>query len=192
MKSAYKHISFLSIAAISLVLLTTTVFAIGKPKDVDAQGQSLGHPNSSITRDTDGRLRACQAHEDAIKRRLTHLTNLVTNMETKFDAIATRVENYYTNKVVPRGKTVANYNTLVSDIQTQKTNVQTALKKAQTDANSFSCTSGSPKAQLTQFREDMQAVKEALKDYRTSIKNLIVAVHSVTGRANSEGSPKPT
>lgn len=190
MKNLHKRISFIGISLVSLVLLTNTTFAVGKPQDVGAQGQGLGHPNIPIT-PGEGRMKACEARVDAIKNRMTHLTELATNMETKFDAIAQRVENYYNNKVVPSGKTVANYNTLVSDIQTQKNNVKTALTKAQTDASNFSCTSGTPKAQMMQFREDMQSVKQALKSYRTSIKNLIVAVHSVTGSEESE-SPKPT
>jgi hypothetical protein len=114
-------------------------------------------------------------------------------MEEKFDSIAKRVEDYYNSKVVPGGKTVADYVSLVTNINTNKTVVQTALTKTQNDANSFDCT-GNPKDQLMRFREDMQSVKKALKDYRTSIKNLIVAVHSVTGVQNSEPSvsPKPT
>ncbi len=114
-------------------------------------------------------------------------------MEEKFDVIAKRVEDYYTSKVVPSGKTVANYASLVADIQTKKGAVQTALTQAQTNAASFACTSDDPKGQMTQFKDDMRTVKAALKDYRTSIKNLIVAVRSVTGEAErSNISPKPT
>ncbi len=168
------------------LLIVTPALAIGKPQDVGT------HPNiTAQANQQNGVTRACQTRENAIKTRSTHLVNLVTTMESKFDAIATRVEDYYANKVAPSGKTVSNYNTLVSDIQTKKTAIQTALTTAQNDATSFTCTSTNPKGQLTQFRDDMQAVKSVLKDYRTSIKNLIVAVHSVTGTENSE-SPKPT
>lgn len=136
---------------------------------------------------TQARLRACQAKENAIRNRAKHLGDLATTMEKTFDAIAKRVEDYYTTKVVPSGKTVAGYDSLVGDIATKKTAVQTALTKAQTDAEGFACDSTDPKGQLTQFREDMQAVKSALKDYRTSIKNLIVAVRSVTGAPTPTG-----
>lgn len=129
-----------------------------------------------------GKLQSCQARENAIKTRSTHLVQLVTNMESKFDAIAKRIEDYYTSKAVPSGKTVANYDSLVSDIQTKKATIQAALTQVQNDASSFSCTGSDPKTQMTQFRKDMQAVMKALKDYRTSIKNLIVAVHSVIGQ----------
>ena len=115
-------------------------------------------------------------------------------MEDKFDKHAQRVEEYYTSKVLPSSKTVAGYDSLVADIQAKKTAVTTAISTAQNDANKFSCTGDDPKGHLTQFRKDMQAVKKALKDYRTSIKNLIVAVRSVTGATEREnkGSPKPT
>lgn len=140
-----------------------------------------------------GKLRSCQARENAIKQRMISLTRLVTNMESKFDSIATRVEKYYTTKVVPSGKTVAGYDGLVADIATKKAAVQTALSTAQSDVNSFSCKSSDPKSQLQTFRVDMQNVKSALKDYRTSIKNLIVAVRSLTGVMEREStkSPKP-
>lgn len=168
-----KLIKFLLAILFSILLGTTPVFAA--PAD---------HPNiAASTSAQNGKLQSCQARENAIKQRSSQLVRLVTNMESKFDSIASRVENYYISKVVPSGRTVSNYNNLVSDIQTKKAAVSTNLDKAKSDANAFSCTSGSPKAQMTQFRVDMQTVKSALKDYRTSIKNLIVAVHSVTGES---------
>ncbi len=138
----------------------------------------------------DKRLKFCQNHEGEIKIRLVSLGNLVANMLGKFDAIAQRVEDYYNNKVVPSGKTVPNYSTLVADIASKKAAVQTALTAAQSDVAGFTCTSDNPKGQLTQYRTDMQTVKKALQDYRTSIKNLIVAVRSVVGE--TENSPKPS
>lgn len=154
-----------------------------------AQDGLRGTPNPSFSPfPTEGRLKSCQARENAVKNRLSSLIRLVTNMEGKFDAIALRVENFYKNKVVPSGKTVPNYDSLVADIATQKTNVQSALTKAQNDMSSFSCTADSPKALLNQFRIDMQNVKAALKNYRTSIKNLIVAVRTVV----EGGSPEPS
>lgn len=130
------------------------------------------------TRLQDAKLKACQAREAGITNRSVHLGQLVTTMEVKFDTIATRVEEYYTTKVVPGGKTVANYDSLVADTQTKKATVQVAVTKAQADVAGFSCTGENPKGQMMTFRVDMQGVKQALKDYRTSIKDLIVAVRS--------------
>ncbi len=123
-------------------------------------------------------LRSCQAREAAVKNRMDSLVRMATNMMQKFDSIATRVKDFYINKVVPSGKTVSNYNSLVTDIDAKKAVVQTDLTAAQSMVNAFACTADDPKGLLTQFRMDIQKVKADLKNYRTAIKNLIVAVHS--------------
>lgn len=137
----------------------------------------------------EGRMTACQAKAASIKKRMTHLVALAEGMEDKFDAHVERIKDYYTNKLVPSGKTVENYDELLSNVKTQEEVVEEALEVAEADAEAFSCTSGNPKEQARKFREDMQAVKKELKVYRTTIKDLIVAVRSVAGE---ESSPKPT
>lgn len=185
MNNLLRCAAYLTIPVVLSGTLVTSVLAEEKPFGVGM------HPN--VASDASGSTRACQAREGVIKTRLTHLVSLATNMEAKFDAIAGRVENYYTTKVVPSGKTVSNYNSLLTDIQNKKASVFAVLTKAKTDANNFTCTNVKPKDQLTQFREDMQQTKSALKDYRTSIKNLIVAVHSAAGtHASESASPKPS
>ncbi len=134
------------------------------------------------------RLRSCEARQDAVKNRMSSLVKFATNMEDKFDSIATRVEDFYTNKVLPTGKVVSNYDTLVKDISTKKDVVNTDIVSAQAKVDAFSCTGDDPKGLLTQFRLDMQKVKGDLKNYRTSIKNLIVAVKPLA----PTGSPKPS
>jgi len=132
------------------------------------------------------RLKFCENHEDEIDNRLTSLGNLVAMMLGKFDAISARVQEFYTAKVVPSGKTVTNYALLISDIEAKRTAVETALANSHKDVADFSCTGENPKGQIRLFRTDMQLVKRALQDYRTSIKNLIVAIKSATS------SPVPT
>lgn len=148
-----------------LGIFVPSVLAVGMP--VQAQGRL-----------TAARLKACQARENAIKTRSQHLNQLVTTMEEKFDAIAARVEEYYTTKAVPNGKIIANYDALVADIAAKKTAVQTALTKAQNDIAGFRCDINDPKSQMVTYRNDMKGVIQELKDYRTSIKDLIVAVRS--------------
>lgn len=174
--------------ALSLsLMLASSVFA-AKPSHIATQSNTPRNGSES------GKMKACQAREASIKTRMSHLAQLAQMMQKKFDQHVTEVEKYYTNKVVPFGKTVSNYDSLVTEVQTKKAAVQTALNKAQADVNNFNCSQVNPKAQVTQFRQDMQAVKKALKDFRTSIKNLIVAVHSVKGVENKEGthSSKPS
>lgn len=181
---------------ISVISVSFLIFGLLSSSSVGAvslppQALNKNVSPSAMARLENGQLKACQAREVAIKKRSDQLVALATNMESKFDSIAKRVEDYYTTTVIPSGKSVANYDALVSDIQSKKSAVSTALATAQSDVSSFSCVSDDPKTEMTKFRTDMQAVKSALKDFRTSIKNLIVAVHSVTGTENKE-TPEPT
>lgn len=207
MRKNLQKLSVVSITAVSLSLLfTTATFAIGtsnRPANTGSgsAAQNTTHqpsarpslPSQATARLEGAKLQACQARENATKTRSKRLTRLATTMQEKFDAIAKRVEDYYTTKVVPSGKTVSNYDSLVADIQTKKNAVQTALTNAQSDLSGFSCTDNNPKAMITKFNEDMKAVKSALREYRMSVKNLIVGVHSVTGQENrTNPSNKPS
>lgn len=186
LKHMFKKLPAALIALSLSLVLASSVFA-AKPQGVATGSNRITQGSES------GSIHACQARENNVKTRMAHLTQLAKMMQEKFDQHVMRVENYYTNKVLPSGKTVANYDSLVGDIQAKKALVQAALTTAQTDVTQFNCSQVNPKAQVTQFKQDMQAVKKALKNYRISIKNLIVSVHSVTGAQNREGtgSSKP-
>ena len=203
MKNSVKLRFFIPLGVLLLLIVfVPSVLAVGKPDSI-GKPEGAGRNVTAIQEEkrqqtqvrlTEAKLKACQAREKAIKKRTEQLMKLATTMQEKFDAIAERVKEYYTSKVVPSGKTVANYDSLVADIQFKKEAVQTVLVTAQENAGSFACDGNDPKGQLAQFKDDMRAVKSALKDYRTSIKNLIVAVRSVIGTTerNNPTSPKPT
>lgn len=186
MKHSTKVLYLIPLGLFPLVIaLAPTTFAVnnsgGVRETTDTPGMREQRKQQAVDRLSETKLKVCQSKETAIKKRSTHMGNLANTMITKFDSIATRVETYYTSKVIPGGKTVANYDDLVADIQNKKDAVQTALTQAQASANSFTCDSNNPREQALQFRKDVLTVIGALKDYRTSVKNLIVAVHSVTG-----------
>lgn len=177
----------LLLLSIMILLPGTTAFA--QVKSTSTPSAAASAKAQAVTRLKDAKLKSCQSRQAAIQKRSDQLTKMATNMQDTFATITNRVKTYYTDTVLPSGKTVDTYDTLIATIATKQEAVGTALAKAQSDATEFSCTSDDPKAQLTQFRQNMQAVKSALKEYRTSIKNLIVAVHSVTGTIQSSSSP---
>lgn len=174
---------------LSIILLgafvVSPVLAVGKPV-TDSVLRSM--PPKAQLHLADAKLKSCEARETAIKTRAGSLNRLSTSMLEKFAAIAKRVQDYYTAS----GTTVATYDTLVTTIATKKAAVQAALTAAETDVAGFDCSADDPKAHMTQYQKDMKAVKAALKEYRTSIKNLIVAVRSVTGKGEVDKSPKPS
>lgn len=137
-----------------------------------AQGRQSQRPSPSVT----PKLQACQAKEASLKTRSGNLNRMAANMLDQFDVIAKRVQDYY----VRSGKSVASYDSLVDVMATKRAAVQTALSKAQADISGFNCNIDNPKSRMTQFQADMKAVKAALSEYRTAIKNLIVAVRSVS------------
>lgn len=128
------------------------------------------------SRATSAQETVCANKEAAITKRSTQLMALVQRQEQVFTAISQRVQTYYFEVMVPKDQTIVRYDDLVLDTTSKLTTVQAALGKAQATAAGFSCDSAEPRAQLTGFREDMQAVKTTLKEYRTSIKKLIEAV----------------
>lgn len=151
----------------------------------------LMSPGAALVKLTDQSLRSCQAREAAIKNRTDSLLRMVSNMLGKHDAILARVQEFYTNKVLPSGKSVPNYDELLADIADKKAAVQTSVDSLP-DVSGFDCESDDPKGMLADFRTDMQSLKQALADYRTSIKNLIVAIHGVFGTPKPSATPSPT
>jgi len=91
---------------------------------------------------------------------------MADTMISNFDLLALKVETYYSQKVIPTGKTVANYGDLVTAIQTQKTAVQTALSKVRAEEVSFTCESQNPGQYLRDYNTFMKSVTQSLKQYR--------------------------
>ncbi len=183
-----------TLLSLSLVFSAGTVLAVNRADDMPKRPagkntvttpQTTRLNTQSKNRFTEARLKACQTRETSINERQNRLTLLVTNMENNFDSIAQRVKDYYTSTVVPSGKEVPTYVDLVENINTRRAMVRTSLDTAQSDVASFACDSDDPKGDLNRYRQNMQVVIQELKQYRTSVKDLIVAVRSITGTTES-------
>lgn len=130
------------------------------------------------------KLQVCQTQQANIVRRSQSLTDRAQSQETNFEQIAARVDEFYTTRLAAQNVNVASYSALKNNITTKEQDVNLKLAIAKDDANNFSCSSNDPKGQLTNFRADMQAVITALKDFRTSIKDFIVAIRTAYNNAN--------
>lgn len=117
----------LASSLLALLLLAGPAIAHGAPSPFPS-------PRSGLS---ETRLRSCEARQDAVKTRMNSLVRLATNMETKFDSIAQRVKDFYTNTLVPSGKTLPNYDALVADIQAKKDVVTQDLADAQAKVDAF-------------------------------------------------------
>ncbi len=126
----------------------------------------------------------CSARERIVAQRFKSINNLVEVMTQKFDGIQTRVDNYYSSVLLPKGVTVQNIDALKLDISVKKAAVTEALAKVRVDETDFQCASrDEAKLQIKTFKDDTKKVKQTLFDYRKSIRNLIVAVATASAGA---------
>lgn len=182
-------------------LILVFVFLLLVPSSVSAEDKNSGasgRPSvkSMVRQEIKGdikdlRAKSCEVRMDNIKKRSESLAERAEKMENNFGALAVRVQEYYTTKLVPAGVSVSNYDALVSDIATKKAAVDIAIAEAKSKTTSFDCTDVSTaKTRVSEYRVAMQKVIAALKEYKTSVKNLIVAVRTAAGKV-VKPSPSP-
>ena len=141
------------------------------------------------------KLQICERVESKIENRSVKMVNKEENMVTRFDKIATKVKDYYTDKLLPKGGTIDNYDALVADVAAHEAAVNDAVATAQSGTSSFDCDANDPKGRLGNFKVDMKSVITSLKEYRTSVVNLLVAVRTKGKNIKSPGatsSAEPT
>ncbi|MDT4881115.1 hypothetical protein FQZ97_1169370 [compost metagenome] len=100
-----------------------------------------------------------------------------------FSSIAERTKAFYEKK----GRELSNYDALVADVAAKKESAQDAVAMIAVRGAEFDCNSDDPKGSVTSFREHQKQAIAALKEYKTSVKNLIVGVKSVQSTTSSEG-----
>lgn len=137
------------------------------------------------------REKSCEARADMVRDRSEKLVAKAKEMEEKFVSIVDRVKGFYTDKVVPAGGVVSNYDALLADIDAKKATLDTAIADAESKAGSFNCTDPSQaRAQVNEFKASMQKVITSLKELRVSVKNFIVAVKGAARVLTPSPSPE--
>jgi hypothetical protein len=122
----------------------------------------------------DAKLRVCENHEKTITSVMKRITEKSKHQFTLFNTITERTESFYTKK----GHILSNYDQLVSDVAAKKAAAQAEIDAVNSVGSTFTCTGSDPKGTLSTFRSSWKSEITALQGYRTSIKNLIVAVKS--------------
>lgn len=134
----------------------------------------------------DAKLRLCKARQTSITNAMKRISDRGQKQIDLFSGIAERTEAFY----VKKGKTLASYDALVADVATKKSAAQDAIAMIAAHGTSFDCSSADPKGSAASFREHQKLAIAALKEYKTSVKNLIVGVKSVQGTTSSESEQK--
>ena len=132
-------------------------------------------------------LKACQNRENAVNTIMSRIDTRAENQINLFSTIANRVENFYTKQ----GKTLSNYNQLVSAVNTAKDKAESDFATVKS-VGTFSCSANNPKGIVTAFQGYLKTEISDLQNFRTSVKNLIVGVASANGTTVSTSSQSQT
>ncbi len=119
--------------------------------------------------------KTCQNRETAIKAALARISTRATNHIAVFNKISERTQTFYAEK----GKVLANYDSLVSEVATKKSAAEAAVVTLTSIADLFTCDVDNPQASVQAVRDALHAKSDAMKAYKTAVKNLIVGVKSV-------------
>lgn len=129
------------------------------------------------------RLKACQRREAVITKLMSNLADRGTRQIEVFDKIADRTQAYYQEK----GLRLANYNSLVAEVDAKKNAAEAAVSSTKDTIVEFDCEGEDPRGTAAEFKENLKAQHQAMKAYKTSVKNLIVGVKSVQSEESGVG-----
>lgn len=138
------------------------------------------------TRLNDARKKVCETRQDKINGIIQKRSEQGTKHLDVFKKIADRVQEFVKTKDL----TIENYDDLVAAINDKETAVQAAI-----DSNSavtFECATAVGDHPGEVPRASIDAVRDALKDYRTVIKDLIVNVKASAASTTSADAASTT
>ena len=128
---------------------------------------------------------ACETHVKVIKIRQGNIITFAERAGNRLNKLTLAVEKYYTDTLVPQGKIVPNYDSLVSDVSSKQAALTPLIEKLKADSDGLTCDKNQAKSQFATFRNDMQSFLKAFKNYHLSVLKLMQAVKRVAG--DSEG-----
>lgn len=120
-------------------------------------------------------LEICKSRESNINNRIARIADRSTKHLELFDMIAIRAQSFYASN----GNTLANYDELVADVAEKKAAAESAVTTISSTTVSFDCEGENPKVTIEEYKASLRASIEVLKDYRSSVKNLIIGIKSV-------------
>lgn len=128
------------------------------------------------------KLEACKRVEASLKNRVGKLSQAMVRHLNAFEKVQEKIENLAAKRTA-EGKVIPNYDTLLATANAAKVKAQTAVNDVK-DPPTFDCSSDNPKAAVTEFKGSFGETKNAFKAYHTALRNLLVAVASLTGQEN--------
>lgn len=129
------------------------------------------------------KLKVCQRQEEKVTNVLKRASNQGTKQLEVFKKIADRTQEFATSKNL----TAENYAVLVADVEAKYDVAKATMEGISSSSSEFSCEGDDPKLFLSSYRTAHKEKTEAMKAYKTAIKDLIVAVKSSQAATNGAG-----
>lgn len=118
----------------------------------------------------------CQKREKKIKKIMQSMQLRSERQLDVFNKIAERTKSFYEAKQ----RSVASYNDLVAAVDEKKSAAEIALQAGSSIIADFSCSEDDPLVLKDLFKTQLQEQIAALKAYKTTVNDLIVAVKSAS------------
>ena len=136
---------------------------------------------------SENRKRVCEKRLTTIKKIMGNAQERATRQLEVFTKIADRTKAFYVEKQY----TVDNYDDLVTAVDEKKQAATVAVTMSNETIDQFTCDGNDPLAIKDLFKAQVQDQNAALKAYKTSIKDLIVAVKSSKSQGLNNTTPEP-
>jgi hypothetical protein len=137
-------------------------------------------------RTAERRQHVCEQRKKSISNKITAFAKSADNILTRFDAVYVRVKDFKTDKKVD----VTNYDELIAAADAKQTAAAEAVAALKELSADFDCTATDPAQTLAAVKAATVDARTALKEYRTSIKHIVVAlaqVHKNSGNQQTTG-----
>lgn len=177
----------LILATIALVFGSNSAVILALPNQISSTNTS----NKSSSEGDNGKndlsaaqLKSCQKHEHVIDNILKRIADRGQKQVDLFSTIASRTEDFYSTK----GKTLENYNLFVTNLAANKVAAQTAVNVIKQESADFKCSDNNPKGIASAFKKALKTEISVLRNYRSAVKNFVVAVRTLESSKNSSTS----
>jgi hypothetical protein len=128
------------------------------------------------------RQKVCEHIQNAVNHKLKAFDNHASTYLTRLNSVFTKLQAYQTKNNLP----VSNYTDLVSAATTAQNNATVSVDALNSLGSTLDCSSSDPGAMLSGVKEGAASARDALKAYRTSLKNIVVALaHAQSDSSNS-------
>lgn len=127
------------------------------------------------------KLEACKKKEASINSAMKKIAEQRAKQADVFDKIADRTMAFHDEKNL----TVANYDALVKTVTDKRAAVDAEIANIKKSTVDFKCDSADPLKVSDTFKSAREGLMTAMKDYKTSVKDLIVAVKQAAEKTSS-------